>query len=83
MTQVSLTLNVFDAAGNITGEQRTVTLSLEAISDIVDHAVQLTIQNDIGGDTELTLGEMAEALEAYDLVGEEAAPAAGSSLPTP
>jgi len=81
MSEVRLTLNVFDEAGEMTGDTKTVSLSLEAVSDIIDHATQLSILEEKGLDTSVVLEELAEALEVYGLSDET--PSAEISLPSP
>lgn len=62
----------------MTGETRVVTLSFEAIMDIVDSARSLAIQYQSGNlsqiDLELHLSNLHEALDTYDLVTSVDAP---------
>lgn len=81
MSEVVLTLNVFDGAGEMTGEAKTVSLSLEAVADIIDHATQLSILEEKELDTSVVLDELAEALEVHGL--SDGVPSARLSLPTP
>lgn len=65
-------LNELDSEGNMTGETRVVTLSFDAIMDIVDSARSLVIQYHNGNmsqlDLEVQLDNLHEALDTYDLV---------------
>ncbi len=81
MSEVRLTLNVFDDAGEMTGETKAVSLSLEALADIIDHAAQLSILEEKGLDTSDVLAELAELLDVYGLSNETTS--AGISLPAP
>lgn len=80
MSEVRLTLNVFDVTGEMTGETKTVSLSLEAVTDIIDHATQLCILEEKGLDVRVVLNELAEVLKIYGLSDET--PSAGTALPT-
>ena len=64
---IPVTLNSFDATGNIVRTE-TTHLTLDQITDIVDHAVQVTVvrrsSRRSSGDTEGPLSELEEALEA-------------------
>lgn len=74
MPNLTLDLNVFDEHGVLTGETRPVTLSVEALQDIIDHAASLAIRfrNDADGlDLADGLAEMSEALEVYDVITAE------------
>lgn len=81
MSELRLTLNVFDEVGEMTGETKAVSLSLEALADIVDHATQLSILQAKGLDSSDVLIELAEVIEVYGLSNET--PTAQSSHPKP
>lgn len=65
-------LNELDSEGGMTGETRVMTLSFDAIMDIVDSARSLAIQFRSGNmsqiDLECQLSNLHEALDTYDLV---------------
>lgn len=63
---IPITLNTFDDAGNVV-DTTTMGLSLDAISDIIDHAAQLIIVKRDGGDTSDVLLELEEALQTADV----------------
>jgi hypothetical protein len=67
-----LHLNELDAEGNMTGDTRVVTLSIDAIMDIVDTSRSLAIQFRNGNmsqiDLEHQLANLHEALDTYGLV---------------
>lgn len=68
---IPVTLNGFDATGNVVSEE-TAQLTLDQITDIVDHAVQLIVvrrsNRRSSGDTEGPLNELEEALEASGIL---------------
>jgi predicted translin family RNA/ssDNA-binding protein len=75
MANPTLNLNVFDEHGVLTGEIQEVSLSVEAIQDIIDHAASLAIRFRNAADTsDIAHGiqEMSEALEVYDIIKESA-----------
>ena len=66
--EVKLNLNCFDSCGDMTGETKVKTLSLEALSDIIDHATQAIIARRAGAPTRDILDELDEVLSTYDIV---------------
>lgn len=68
---ITINLNIFDDEGNVV-DGATCDLSIDQISDIVDHASQWAIVNRSArrssGDTDAILQELEEALVAADVV---------------
>lgn len=68
---VTLDLNVFDDVGNVV-DGATAILSVEQLSDIVDHASQLILIRRDGQSLDNVLNELDEALTVADVIDEAA-----------
>jgi hypothetical protein len=71
MPNLTLELNVFDDQGILTGETREVSLSIQAIQDILDQSASLAIRFRNEAETpEISgvLAAMLDALEDYEVV---------------
>lgn len=68
---VTLDLNVFDDGGDVV-DGTTATLSVEQLSDIVDHASQLILMRRDGQALDNVLDELDEALTVSDVIDEPA-----------
>lgn len=75
MSNITITLNTFDESGVITGTSKEVSLSLEAIADIIDHAHQVAIVSELPDDENRFVDdvtfEMVEALQAYGIMDDQ------------
>lgn len=67
-SEARLVLNVFGPGGEATGEVKTVSMSLDGLADIVDHARQLLILENMERRTSGVLAELRDALEVYGLL---------------
>lgn len=75
--KTTLSLNAFDPEGNVAdGDGKTVALSTDQLSDIVDHAAQLTLLRREGKELGGVLDELEEALSAADVLPEQSQPPA-------
>jgi len=75
ISKTTLRLNSFDPEGNVAGEKITA-LSADQLSDIVDHAAQLTLLRREGKELGGVLDELEEALSAADVLPEQSQPPA-------
>lgn len=75
LPRTTLRLNSFDPEGNVAGEKITA-LSADQLSDIVDHAAQLTLLRREGKELGGVLDELEEALSAADVLPEQSQPPA-------
>lgn len=67
-SEARLTLNVFGPGGEAIAEVKTVSISLDGLADIVDHATQLLILENMERRTSGVLAELRDALEVYGLL---------------
>lgn len=75
ISKTTLRLNSFDPEGNVAGE-KIAALSADQLSDIVDHAAQLTLLRREGKELGGVLDELEEALSAADVLPEQSQPPA-------
>lgn len=68
--KITIDLNIFDDEGNIV-DGTTSDLTLNQISDIIDHAAQLILMHRAGQDISEILDNLDEALTVSDVLNDE------------